>query len=117
MCAMPTARMALLFLLWGGNALASPLPEECQFTLAPQRCTLYRQGLRTCSDLTGGARRACRREYEPPLRCYGRDLESCKAVTAAQLRCDSLDSAARRACVQPALPPCRAFTRTAECRR
>jgi len=116
MSARQVARIALLLLLAGSAWGANP-PPACQFTVAPQRCVLLRQGERTCVDLKGSARRTCEREYAPPLRCHGRDLESCQALSAAQLRCDALDGAARRNCVQPELPPCRAFTRTAQCRR
>jgi hypothetical protein len=118
MCATFTARATLLLLVYLGAAAVWAEPvQDCQFALAPQRCAVRQQGLRSCSDLSGGARRICLHEFEPRLRCAGRDHDSCKALTAAQRHCDALDGAARRACVQPYLPPCRAFTRTAECRR
>lgn len=116
MSATRSGRWALL-LLWLGPGAWAAAPPDCQFTLAPQRCELYRQGVKSCSDLFGGARRSCLREFEPPLRCHGRNRESCQALTAAQQRCDALDGAERRSCILPDLPPCRAFTRSAECRR
>lgn len=114
MGAMQTARSAVLLLLWGGTAWAAPLPD-CQFTLAPQRCVLHQQGVRTCSDLSFGARRACLREFEPRLRCHGRDGERCKTLVTAQERCDQLEGTPRRTCILAVLPPCKASNRNAEC--
>ncbi|WP_160309847.1 hypothetical protein [Chromobacterium subtsugae] len=79
--------------------------EDCGRAVAPQRCLLHQQGLRSCLDLAESRRRACLSYYTPPLSCQRqRDAKRCEALLAAQASCEGMTGASRRQCVDERLP-------------
>ncbi|PRP72574.1 hypothetical protein BUE93_00635 [Chromobacterium amazonense] len=99
------AGLGLLLFCQYGYAAAPAIDDDCSRAVAPQRCQLHRQGLRSCQDLGESRRRTCLAYYTPPLNCQRqRDAKRCEALVAAQTSCEGALGAARRKCVDERLP-------------